>query len=82
MKREFVRTENAKRFRAAIAMLEARGAQEAGWLLVTGRPGERRRPPGEQLQRLARLQRPDHADQRRDDAARQARAPDRARGTG
>lgn len=40
MKREFVRTENAKRFRAAIAMLEARGAQEAGWLLVTGRPGE------------------------------------------
>jgi len=40
MKREFVRTENAKRFRAAISMLEARGAQEAGWLLVTGRPGE------------------------------------------
>lgn len=40
MKQEFVRTENAKRFRAEIAMLEKRGALEAGWLLVTGRPGE------------------------------------------
>lgn len=40
MKREFVRTENAKRFRAGIAMLEARGALEAGWMLVIGRPGE------------------------------------------
>lgn len=40
MKQEFVRTENAKRFRAEIAMLERRGALEAGWLLVTGRPGE------------------------------------------
>ena len=40
MKQEFVRTENSKRFRAEIAMLERRGALEAGWLLVTGRPGE------------------------------------------
>lgn len=40
MKQEFVRTENAVRFRAEIAMLEKRGALEAGWLLVTGRPGE------------------------------------------
>lgn len=40
MKREFVKTENAKRFRAGIAMLEARGALEAGWMLVIGRPGE------------------------------------------
>lgn len=40
MKQEFVKTENAKRFRAEIAMLERRGALEAGWLLVTGRPGE------------------------------------------
>lgn len=40
MKHEFVKTENAKRFRAEIAMLERRGALEAGWLLVTGRPGE------------------------------------------
>ena len=40
MKQEFVRTENAKRFRAEIAMLEKRGAREASWLLVVGRPGE------------------------------------------
>lgn len=40
MKQEFVRTENAVRFRAEIAMLEKRGALEAGWLLVTGRSGE------------------------------------------
>lgn len=40
MKQEFVRTENAKRFRAEVSMLEKRGALEAGWLLVTGRPGE------------------------------------------
>nr|MBL8456087.1 hypothetical protein [Zoogloeaceae bacterium] len=40
MKREFVKTDNAKRFRAGIAMLEARGALEAGWMLVIGRPGE------------------------------------------
>ena len=40
MKQEFVKTENSKRFRAEIAMLERRGALEAGWLLVTGRPGE------------------------------------------
>lgn len=40
MKREFVKTENARRFRAGIAMLEARGALEAGWMLVIGRPGE------------------------------------------
>ncbi len=40
MKHRFVQTENAERFRAAIRMLEARGALEAGWLLVTARPGE------------------------------------------
>jgi len=40
MKREFVKTDNAKRFRAGVAMLEARGALEAGWMLVIGRPGE------------------------------------------
>lgn len=40
MKQVFVKTENAKRFRAEVAMLEKRGALEASWLLVTGRPGE------------------------------------------
>lgn len=40
MKQVFVKTENAKRFRSEIVMLEKRGALEAGWLLVTGRPGE------------------------------------------
>ena len=40
MKQVFVKTENAKRFRTEIVMLEKRGALEAGWLLVTGRPGE------------------------------------------
>lgn len=40
MKRQFVKTSNAKRFRAGISMLEGRGALEAGWMLVTGRPGE------------------------------------------
>jgi|APMI01.1.fsa_nt_gi hypothetical protein len=40
MKREFVKTDNAKRFRAGTAMLEARGALEAGWMLTIGRPGE------------------------------------------
>ena len=40
MKREFVKTENAKRFRAGITLIEKRGALEAGWMLVIGRPGE------------------------------------------
>lgn len=40
MKREFVKTENAHRFRAGINMLERRGALEAGMMLVIGRPGE------------------------------------------
>lgn len=40
MKREFVKTENAQRFRAGINMLESRGALEAAMMLVIGRPGE------------------------------------------
>lgn len=40
MKRSFVKTENAKRFEAAIRMIETRGALEAGMMLVIGRPGE------------------------------------------
>ena len=40
MKREFVKTENARRFRSTLGMLEGRGALEAGMLLVVGRPGE------------------------------------------
>lgn len=40
MKREFVKTENARRFRSTLAMLQGRGALEAGMLLVVGRPGE------------------------------------------
>lgn len=40
MKRQFIQTENAQRFQAGIAMLGQRGALEAGWMLVVGRPGE------------------------------------------
>lgn len=40
MKRHFVKTENLARLEAGIAGLEVRGAREASWLLVTGRPGE------------------------------------------
>ena len=40
MKRHFVRTENLARLEAGIASLAVRGAREASWLLVTGRPGE------------------------------------------
>ena len=40
MKREFVKTENAKRFRAHVALQENRGSQESGWIVVHGRPGE------------------------------------------
>ncbi len=40
MKRSFVKTENAKRFEAAVRMIETRGALEAGMMLVIGRPGE------------------------------------------
>ena len=40
MKRLFVKTENARRFRTGIAMLESRGAAESGLMLVSGRPGE------------------------------------------
>lgn len=40
MKREFVKTENARRFRSTLTLLEGRGALEAGMLLVIGRPGE------------------------------------------
>lgn len=40
MKREFVKTENAQRFKSTLGMLQQRGALEAGMLLVVGRPGE------------------------------------------
>lgn len=40
MKREFVKTENAKRFRAHVTLQENRGSQESGWIVVQGRPGE------------------------------------------
>lgn len=40
MKQQFVRTENAKRYRAGVSMVESRGASEAGILLAVGRPGE------------------------------------------
>jgi DNA transposition AAA+ family ATPase len=39
MKNHFVKTSNYRRFRALIVQVEARGAQEAGWVLVTGMPG-------------------------------------------
>lgn len=40
MKHEFVKTENHRRFRAGIDLLQQRGALEAGLMLVIGRPGE------------------------------------------
>jgi DNA transposition AAA+ family ATPase len=40
MKKSFVRTENLERLEAGVNMLQERGAREAGWMLVTGRPGE------------------------------------------
>ncbi|BEP69693.1 MULTISPECIES: hypothetical protein [unclassified Variovorax] len=40
MRREFVKTENSKRFRAHVALQENRGSQESGWIVVHGRPGE------------------------------------------
>lgn len=39
MKNHFVKTTNYLRFRATVLAVEARGAQEAGWILVTGLPG-------------------------------------------
>ncbi|TAN50862.1 MAG: ATP-binding protein [Methylococcaceae bacterium] len=39
MKKHFVKTSNYKRFAAAVMATEARGASEAGWVLVTGLPG-------------------------------------------
>lgn len=39
MKRQFVMSENYKRFRATVIAAEQRGAEEAGWLLVVGPPG-------------------------------------------
>ena len=40
MKHRFVQTDNARRYRDSISLLAERGAMEAGWLLVTARPGE------------------------------------------
>ena len=40
MKRIFVQNENVKNFKAFITKMDRRGAQEAGLLLVTGRPGD------------------------------------------
>ena len=40
MKKEFVRTENDKRFRTALAQKESRGAAESGLIVVHGRAGE------------------------------------------
>jgi hypothetical protein len=40
MKRIFVNTNNVKNFKAYIAKMDRRGPQEAGLLLVTGRPGD------------------------------------------
>jgi len=38
MKKQFVKTANYERFQAAIRAVDARGAPEAGWLLVAGDP--------------------------------------------
>lgn len=38
MKKRFVKTANVERFHAAVRAVEARGAPEAGWLLVFGDP--------------------------------------------
>lgn len=40
MKTHFVKTENAARLAQGMQMLTERGAREAAWMLVTGRPGE------------------------------------------
>ena len=40
MKREFVKTDNARRFATAIQLREARGAAESGLVVVHGRAGE------------------------------------------
>lgn len=40
MKREFVKTSNAKLFRSHIMAAEQRGSQEAGLVALMGRPGE------------------------------------------
>lgn len=40
MKPSFVQTENATRLREGVQMLAERGAREAAWMLITGRPGE------------------------------------------
>lgn len=39
MKNQFVPTSNAQRFLAAVAALKQRGAAEASWVLLTGKPG-------------------------------------------
>lgn len=38
MRKQFVKTSNFEKFQAAIRAVEARGAPEAGWLLVAGDP--------------------------------------------
>lgn len=40
MKTHFVRTENLNRLEQGLIALSERGAREAAWMLVTGRPGE------------------------------------------
>lgn len=40
MKRQFVKNTNARNFQTYVAKMEKRGPQEAGLLLVTGRPGD------------------------------------------
>jgi hypothetical protein len=40
VKSHFVRTENLEALERGVHMLEERGAREASWMLVTGRPGE------------------------------------------
>lgn len=39
MKKHFVKVSNTKRFHAGIVAVDARGAMEAGWMLVTGEAG-------------------------------------------
>lgn len=39
MKKHFVKVSNTKRFQAGIVAVDARGAMEAGWMLVTGEAG-------------------------------------------
>lgn len=40
MKKQFVKTENDKRFRRALALKDQRGARESGFLVVHGRAGD------------------------------------------